>query len=226
MGLAVLCMLLSTLSPAQLPTRPQAPHASSLRSVAARRGREAPTQPAKGRLLVASRSLGDSNFAETVILLLNYDARGGAMGVVINRGTKVRLATVLPQVEELRARPDRVFLGGPVGGNLMLLLIRSPQHPKPSQRVFGDVYASGSVAVLRGAIGEKAKSGRLRAYAGYAGWGGGQLEHEIDRGDWHVTAADTATIFDTPTEEIWPKLIERFSGEWTRSRGQASLPDV
>jgi putative transcriptional regulator len=216
MGLALLCMLLSTFSPAQPVTRSQPPAAGSFRAAAVHRGREAPAQPAKGRLLVASRSLGDPNFAETVILLISYDARGGAMGVVINRATKVRLATVLPDIEELRDRPDRVFLGGPVGGNLMLLLLRSPQHPKPSHRVFGDVYASGSVAVLRGAIGEKGKSGRLRAYAGYAGWGGGQLEREIGRGDWYLTAADAATIFDTPAEEIWPKLIERFSGEWTR----------
>src|SRR6266545_3022008 len=64
-----------------------------------------PTQPAKGRFLVASHSLADPNFSETVVLLLAYEPTG-AMGVVINRPADVRLGSVLRDVEELRDRPD------------------------------------------------------------------------------------------------------------------------
>ena len=183
----------------------------------------AATTPAKGRLLIAGRTLRDSNFAESVILLLSYDAHG-AFGVILNRPTEVPLASALPDVAELHGRSERIFLGGPVSTNLMLLLFRSPHEPKRSQRVFGDVYASGSLDALRTIIGRKEKTPRWRAFAGYAGWAPGQLEQEIDRGDWHVTPADAAMIFDTPPDEIWPKLIEHFSGEWAQAEPGAESP--
>ncbi len=181
--------------------------------------------PAKGRFLTASRSLIDPNFAESVILLLAYDAHG-AMGIVVNRPTDVRLASALPDIQELRDRPDRVHLGGPVGGNLMLVLVRSPTLIKPAEKIFADVYVTGSATALRKVLGKGGKTNRLRAYAGHAGWGPGQLDREIARGDWLVTAADAATVFETPASDIWPKLIERFSGEWAEERGMRSTSAI
>jgi putative transcriptional regulator len=174
-----------------------------------------PTQPAKGRFLVASRSLADLNFSETVVLLLAYEPTG-AMGVIINRPADVRLRSVLRDVEELRDRPDPVYLGGPVAGNLLLVLIRAARQPESSEPIFEGVYVSGSRAALRKALGKAGKRNRVRGYAGHAGWGPGQLDHEIARGDWHVAAADAAMVFDMTASAIWPKLIQRFSGEWTR----------
>jgi putative transcriptional regulator len=174
-----------------------------------------PTQPAKGRFLVASRKLVDPNFSETVVLLFVYEP-AGAMGVVINRPADVRLGSVLPDVEELRGRSDPVYLGGPVAGNLILVLIRAAQRPESSEEIFDGVYASGGRAALREAFRKAGKMNRARAYAGYAGWGAGQLDREIARGDWHVTTADAMMVFDTKASVIWPKLIQQFSGEWTR----------
>jgi len=174
-----------------------------------------PVQPAKGRFLIASRALIDPNFAEAVILLLSADAHG-AMGIVINRPTHVKLAEVLPDVKSLRDRPDRVSLGGPVGGNIMLLLIRAHTPPAQSEKILDEVYATGSMEALRQVLSHKGKSEtKLHAYAGYAGWGPGQLEHEIGRGDWLLGSGDAATIFDLKAVDVWPKLIERFSGKWT-----------
>ena len=174
-----------------------------------------PAQPAKGRFLIASRALLDPNFAETVVLLLDADARG-AMGIIINHPTKTTLADVLPDEKVLRDRPDRVFLGGPIGTNVMLLLVRAHSAPAKAEKIVDDVYATGSMSTLRDAVGRKGKTdGRLRAYAGYAGWGPGQLEREIARGDWLLGSGDAATVFDLRPADIWPKLIERFSGAWT-----------
>jgi putative transcriptional regulator len=175
-----------------------------------------PTQPAKGRFLVARRSVNDPRFAETVILLIAYSDQG-AMGLIINRPTDVRLASALPKMEELRDRPDHVFVGGPVSPSAMLLLIRSATAPEGAQPVFGDVYVSGKLETLRNALGKSGKMHRLRAYAGYAGWGPGQLDREIARGDWAIGPGDAGTIFDTPSGDMWPKLIDRFSVEWTRN---------
>jgi putative transcriptional regulator len=182
----------------------------------------ASTQLAKGRFLVASRALGDPNFAETVILLISADTRG-AMGVIINRQTPVKLASVLPDIKELHGRPDRVFVGGPVAGNAMVLLIRAPKPPTKSELVVENVYVTGSMAALHEALARKGKTDRLHAYAGYAGWGPGQLEREVARGDWLVGSADAATVFDMPPEDIWSRLIERLSGSWTEEDG---MPEI
>jgi putative transcriptional regulator len=172
-------------------------------------------EPAKGRFLVASQKLVDPNFAETVVLLLAY-APSGALGVVVNRPTDVRLGSVLRDVEELRSRSDPLFLGGPIAGSVLLVLIRASQRPESSEPIFEGVYLGGSRGALREALRKSRGTNRVRGYAGHAGWGPRQLDHEIARGAWHVTTADATTVFDMEASAIWPKLIQRFSDEWTR----------
>ena len=181
-------------------------------------------RPAKGRFLVASRNLSDPNFSHSVVLLLAHEARG-SMGVVINRPTSLRLATLLPDLRELRDRTDHVSFGGPVAINAITLLLRTRHPPRKAEPVFGDVYATGDLDNLREALVAKGERADVRAYVGYAGWGAGQLEQEIARGDWYVGPADAGSVFDPSPTEIWDRLIDRFSGAWTRtSPGVAPLP--
>ncbi|MCK4988706.1 MAG: YqgE/AlgH family protein, partial [Desulfobacterales bacterium] len=98
---------------------------------------------AKGKFLVASRRLRDSNFRETVVLLVEYGL-DGAIGLVINRPSEVKLATVFPDIKELKARKDTIYVGGPVAVNQMLMLIRSSRVPEESQEITQDVYISSS----------------------------------------------------------------------------------
>ena len=70
------------------------------------------------------------------------------------------------------------------------------------------------MAVLRRLLEENTSRERLRAYAGYAGWGTGQLDREVQRGDWYVVPADAETIFRTPANEMWPRLIAKSAGQW------------
>lgn len=168
------------------------------------------TRLARGKFLVANHSLRDPNFAETVVLLVDYDDNG-ALGVVVNRPTAVPLTAVLPEVKELHKRKDLIFLGGPVARDRMLLLLRSKAEPPQAVQVFDQVYATGSLAALRKTIGA---GQAVRAYAGYAGWGPGQLDAEVERGDWLIGPADSRAIFDEAPAEIWQQFIERFSGEW------------
>lgn len=138
---------------------------------------------ARGKLLVANERLVDPNFRETVVLLLEYDA-DGALGVVINRPTDVKLALLLPDVEELRERSETVFLGGPVGRDRMLLLVRTGgDAPEESQRIFDDVFVTASLDVLRRVIRDPGPRDRFRAFVGFAGWAPRQLDDEIARGD-------------------------------------------
>ena len=171
----------------------------------------------KGKFLVASRQLRDPKFSETVILLIEYD-RKGAMGLIINRPTKVRLSSALPEIEGLQQRRDTVYLGGPVATNQVRLLIRSSSQPEGARRVLEEVYLSSSRSVLQQMIDDADAQKRFRVYAGYAGWGPGQLDFEISRGGWHVLPADAGTVFDTAASEIWPELIRRTSVQWAGVR--------
>jgi len=167
---------------------------------------------ARGMFLIASRGLVDPNFSESVVLLLEYDAKG-ALGVIVNRPTKIRLADLLPDIEELKGRTDTVFLGGPVSKNNIVLLMRAERHPPGAGRVFADTYASSNLETLKEAAAGR-QAGTFRAYAGYAGWGPRQLDSEVSRGDWYVSPADEATVFDAASESVWPQLMEKNAGQW------------
>lgn len=170
---------------------------------------------AKGKFLVASRRLLDPNFQETVVLLIEYGMEG-AMGLVINRPSQVKLATVFPKINELKQRQDTIFLGGPVAVNRMLMLIGSSKMPQRSIPVIGDVYLSSSFEELERLIKNAAKDERFRIFAGYSGWAPSQLDFERARGDWHVLKADAEAIFAQNPSELWPELIRRATVKWVR----------
>ena len=172
-----------------------------------------PAKLAKGKFLVAGRYLNDPNFSESVVLLLGYGQQG-ALGVIINRPTSVPLAEVLPDSVQAQPPSGFVYIGGPVARTVMLLLLRSTHQSDDIEHVFDDVYFSGSQMVLQKKIDEQGSIFRL--YSGHAGWGPGQLDNEVARGDWHIVTADTKTLFNTPSEKIWPALIQRSEGRWVR----------
>jgi putative transcriptional regulator len=171
----------------------------------------------KGMLLVASRDLPDPNFWESVVLLIVHGPNG-TVGVIINRPSDVKLATVLPGIKALRGRSDTVYLGGPVLADRVLLLIRTAKAPEDAMGVFDDVYASASLDVLKHEVERRGSKPRFRAYAGHAGWAPGQLEAEVARGDWYVTSADADNVLAAKPRDLWRKLIERVEGDWVRER--------
>ena len=173
----------------------------------------------KGKFLVASKKLRDPHFFKTVVLLLEYDSKG-AMGLVINRPTTVKLSEVLPDIEGLQKRPDTIYLGGPVAKNQLMLLIRTSSPPEGSRLVFEDIYLSSSQTIIQDMIDKSETPERFRVYAGYAGWAPGQLNHEVSRGGWHILQADAESLFNKTPAEIWPELIRRSSALWVRVVGE------
>jgi putative transcriptional regulator len=173
---------------------------------------------AKGKFLVASRQLQDPNFRETVVLLIEYGLNG-AMGVVINRPSAVKLATVFPDIKELKQRNDTVYIGGPVAVNQILMLIRSPKAPEDATVITSEVYISSSWEVLERMMKKKAtKEESFRLFAGYAGWAPSQLDFERTREDWYVLKADAEMVFSQNPSQIWPELIRRATVKWVRVR--------
>ncbi|MCP5151056.1 MAG: YqgE/AlgH family protein [Ectothiorhodospiraceae bacterium] len=173
--------------------------------------------PARGRFLVASARLRHASFARSVVLLLEHDA-SGALGVIVNRPTRIDLATLLPDVSELADRHDPVFAGGPVRPEQVLVLLRAAERPADAGAVLDDVYLTASLSTLRRLATGEAPSRVFRAYAGYAGWAPGQLEAELARGDWHLEPGDADKVFlDDPTS-LWEELTRRHRGLWAHAR--------
>jgi len=170
----------------------------------------------RGKLLVATDQLADPNFQQTVVLLLEY-APSGALGVIINRPTDVKLSSLLPEVDELRDRGDTVLIGGPVARDRMIVLLRAAKPPPQSATVIDGVFITAGLDALHALPRDKGAAANLRAYVGYTGWDMQQLDAEIAHGDWKVTAADAATLFDKPAESLWRELNERTKGEWVRA---------
>jgi putative transcriptional regulator len=160
-----------------------------------------------GVFLVASNRIMDPRFSRTVILLTQHGPEG-AMGVIINRPTEHRLSDLLPDVEALEGRSDRLFFGGPVAVNAIVVLLRSAEEVKleHTERVFGDVYFSGSPEAFTYIIGRGKEGEAIRGYAGYAGWAPGQLEGEITRGDWAILGADASAVFRKEPSTLWKEL--------------------
>ncbi len=160
----------------------------------------------QGKFLVAERSLTDPNFAETVVLMLAHN-RDGAMGLVINRPTAVMPSEVLPDLKMLEKYDGNLYLGGPVALNGLVLLIRSDESLEDAANVFGSVHVSASLELLNEMINKTKGETAVRLYVGHSGWGPGQLDAELKRGDWAVVPADEDFVFSVEPEDVWQQVI-------------------
>jgi putative transcriptional regulator len=161
-------------------------------------------QPRSETFLIAARGMQDPNFAETVVLLIDYDAQG-AFGLIINRPTPHTLAELWPEISGLEAHA--VYIGGPVFPNRLLFLLRTDDAPEEMRRVIPGVHLGSDELTLKRIIAKGEEE--FRTYAGYSGWGPGQLDNEIARGDWHIVPAERRFIFDPQPAEVWDELIQR-----------------
>ena len=126
----------------------------------------------------------------------------------------MKLATVFPGISGLHQRPDTVYIGGPVGRNRLLILLRSDSLPGRAEHVVDDIYVSSSRQTLVEALNKAGSAAPVHVYAGYAGWAPGQLDHEVARGDWHILPADAETVFSKAPNKVWRQLIEKGAVQW------------
>jgi putative transcriptional regulator len=170
-----------------------------------------------GVFLYAAPSLGDPNFAETVVLLVKHGPEG-AMGLIINRPTEDRAAEALPGV---RLPELRLYRGGPVQPEAMLALMRGRQ-PEKAERVLEGVFMSGRREDLEAAARGGRALERVRLYSGYAGWSAGQLEKEIRLGGWVIGPADAAAIFSPEPTTLWRKVYQLLQRRQAANRGRSA----
>ena len=171
-----------------------------------------------GRLLVATPLLGDPNFRRTVILIVEDEPEEGTLGVVLNRPTEVQVGQVLESWTDLCTGPTVVFKGGPVSPNsaLALALAQGDEEPLGWRSLDGSSLMSRIGLVDLEAPPELLAGGvtSLRVFAGYAGWGPGQLQAEIDEGAWYVLTGEPTDAFLAEPEQLWPAVLRRQGGDF------------
>lgn len=165
-------------------------------------------QLSAGKLLVASRDLGDPSFAKTVILLVQYDAQG-VVGLMLNRRTKVPLSKVLDSLKAARNLSDPVYLGGPVDVPTVFALFKSPAGIKGAEPVFGAVYLIRDKKLFEKTISTRPDPDVFHVYMGYAGWTREQLRMEVELGAWFIFPADAGTVFNANPDSLWPEMIRQ-----------------
>jgi putative transcriptional regulator len=168
-------------------------------------------EPATGSLLIAAPTMADPNFARSIVLLLDA-GESGALGVVLNRPTELEVADVLEPWADLVVGPGVLFQGGPVETDAALAVaaVTADDDPVGWRRVFGStglVDLDAPVEILASAVSS------LRIFAGYAGWGAGQLEAEIEEGAWYVVPAEPQDPFLDDPERLWARVLRRQGGQ-------------
>ena len=154
-------------------------------------------------LLLAMPQMGDPNFRRSVVLMVEHNAEQ-SFGLVVNRPSEVPVSEVMtPLGVAWRETDARVFMGGPVAPGSGWLLHEPVDNALDDATL--DLVPGLSLSNSREQLLAFAEQppGRLRFLMGYAGWGGGQLESELARGDWLLAEASAELIFSTPPEEMW-----------------------
>jgi putative transcriptional regulator len=180
-----------------------------------------------GTFLVASPTLHDPNFARTVVLICEHSAQG-SMGIVTNRPSEMRLPEALAGVCPPPLPDTPLYLGGPVQRQALLVLHRMPAPVPGSQEVAHGISIGGDMERLLAALtqmlsagerpdaGAAGEPGQIRFYAGYAGWGAGQLAAELEMGSWIVCPGTAAEVFALDVEHLWETVLRRLGPDFAR----------
>ena len=165
----------------------------------------------QGQLLISSGGLYDPNFRHTVVLIGEHNAEG-ALGVVLNRALDLAVEEALPSLSPLVPAGEPLFQGGPVQPTSPVLIteLADPE--------LADILVFGAVGFLVGEVSGDVEPSILRArvFAGYSGWGPGQLEAEMDADSWIVEPALEEDVFTDAPDLLWSRVLQRKGPEYER----------
>ena len=158
----------------------------------------------KGQLLISGPTLWDPNFRRTVLLIGHHDDEG-AVGVILNRASATTVAEAVPPLGPLVAPDEPLFLGGPVQPDAPVVIA---EFVDPSD---GELLAFDAIGFLPSDVSPSSELAlrRARVFAGYAGWGPGQLEAEMDEDSWVTEAARPSDVFSDEPSRLWEDVLKR-----------------
>ncbi|MSU21045.1 MAG: YqgE/AlgH family protein [Pedosphaera sp.] len=173
----------------------------------------------KGQLLLDNGQLNGSFFHKAVVLICQHDA-DGAFGLVLNRSSDKKVGDVLVADLPDVFRGQILYLGGPVQPPTLsylhsdTYLLQANVMPNLSL-----AHSVDSLVELGEAL---SPTQQVRVYAGYAGWGAGQLEDEMRRKSWVTHPASIDLVFTAATETLWSKILREKGWQY---RLLAETPD-
>jgi putative transcriptional regulator len=176
----------------------------------------------RGQLLVAGPGLLDPNFRRTVVLVVEH-SEDGALGLVLNRPSDTTVSEAVPQLEELVELDERLFIGGPVERSAVIVLAEFEDAARAALIAFEDVGV-----LSTGSSPEVAIAGvrRGRAFVGHSGWGPGQLDSELERGDWILEPAQREDAFSASALDLWTTVLTRKGGSYALVARMPADPSV
>jgi putative transcriptional regulator len=166
-------------------------------------------QSQKPFLLVATRSLIDPIFAQSVILMLPPTQPPLVSGVIINKPTSMPVRRVFPQAPQVADLSGTAFYGGPVELYEPCLTLRSSRPPNKSARLFDDLDLIADANTIGDFLKDPGGVKDLRLFMGRAQWTADQLRAEIYEGSWYLIPADVDLVFSPDPKHLWSVLVER-----------------
>ena len=166
-----------------------------------------------GKFLIASPSMTDPRFYKSVIYIISHK-KDGAMGIVVNRPIsdpelKTLFKTIYPEGQKLINKNSAVYFGGPVMIERGIVLHTPDLSIKGTIKISKDFSLTAHKEILEN-IEEKSPSLQFKLAIGHAGWTKGQLEREIENGDWLIQNTNRDFIFNTPDELMWKQAALSF----------------
>lgn len=180
---------------------------------------------AVGSLLLASPALLDPNFVDTVVLLLDVNDEG-ALGVVLNRPSALPVSEVLGEWGDVVDEPEVLFQGGPVSTDGALAVALASADGLDAA---GFKAMWGRVGLLDLDTPRELVDGtvdRLRIFAGYAGWGAGQLQAEVAEGSWYVVPGLVEDVFAGEVPDLRRQVLRRQPGDLAMHATRPADPEL
>jgi putative transcriptional regulator len=167
-----------------------------------------------GQLLIASPSMADF-FRRTVVLVIEHTPEG-AFGLVLNRPSETTVGEAAPALGELIGAEHVLHIGGPVQSNAVTAIGEHTEPGASSKLIVGPV---GMVD-----LDDPPKLGQVRVFAGYAGWGAGQLDDEVEQEAWMIEPAHPDDPF--VDGDLWASVLERMGDEFALLARMPSDPSM
>jgi putative transcriptional regulator len=164
----------------------------------------------RGKLLIASPTLIDPNFARTVVLIAAHD-RDGALGLVLNRPSDLLVSEAVDRLAAVCGGYARLHVGGPVEPGAVMVLAEFDDRSLAALLIDGDLGLPNietPAEALAGGV------RRARCFAGHSGWGPGQLDAELEQEAWIVEACAPEDPWIEGGAELWSRVLERKGGEY------------
>lgn len=162
----------------------------------------------RGQLLIAGPGLVDPNFWRTVVLIVEHTDEG-ALGLVLNRPSETTVAEAVSELSDMLDVDDPLYVGGPVQESALIVLAEFERPTEAALIAFDDV------GVLAGGTDGPAPAVRRgRAFVGHSGWGPGQLDDELERGDWILEPARREDAFSEAADGLWESVLTRKGGSY------------